>query len=100
MSTIRDENRLLGRFPLGDTSTVYMSGEAAYTFNRPDQAGIITVLVLSPAVAGEIDRAVWSAMANAWDEGHDRVLQSLDEGPCGPCVCENPYRTVVDKLSN
>ena len=58
--------------------------------------GLITVLVLRPDVAGEIDRAVWSAMANAWDEGHDAGDERLD----GPCGCENPYRTVVDKLSN
>lgn len=77
------------RFPLDDTSTVYMSGKAVYNLVRRDRPGIISSVELFPADAEAFRDAVRDAMAEAWDEG---VQVLFDGAPDGDGVVRNPYR--------
>jgi hypothetical protein len=62
---------LRDRFPLGETSTVYMSGKALYTLVRWRKPGLITPIELYPSDAEEFRAAVREAQAEAWAEGYD-----------------------------
>lgn len=59
------------RFPLDDTSTVYMSGKAVYNLVRHDRPGIIASVELLPGDAERFREAVKNALADAWDQGHE-----------------------------
>ena len=63
------------RFPLDDTSTVYMSGKAVYNLVRRDKPGIIAPVDLLPGDAQAFRDAVREAMAEAWDEGANAAWQ-------------------------
>lgn len=58
------------RFPLGDTSAVYMDGTSCYQLVSHDRPGAIATVVMRPEQAEMFRQAIGRAMADAWDEGH------------------------------
>lgn len=79
---------LRNRFPLADTSTVYMSGKSVYNLVRYNKPGIIGSVELLPGDAEMFRAAVRDAMADAWDGG---VARSESRG-ADSAFEENPYR--------
>lgn len=81
------------RFPLDNTSTVYMNGKAVYNLVRRDRPGIIAPVELHPADAEAFRDAVRAAMAEAWDEGHRAGHEEARavHAAC-PNLTPNPYR--------
>jgi hypothetical protein len=76
------------RFPLGDTSTVYMSGKGAYDLVGWGTPGVIASVELTANQAEAFRTAVRRAMAEAWDDGAVAGLAAYSVDDCGP----NPYR--------
>lgn len=96
---------LRSRFPLADTSTVYMSGEAEYHLVRYNRPGLIASVRMLPERAQMLRDAVREALADAWDQGYaasqlewEHVYDghSVDpdeaDGLCTQCGQGNPYR--------
>ena len=80
------------RFPLGDTSTVYMDGTSCYQLVSHDRPGVIATVVMRPEQAEMFRQAIGRAMADAWDEGLECALASgtlLSDRSDWP----NPYRS-------
>ena len=81
------------RFPLGDTSTVYMDGTGCYQLVSLDRPGVIATVVMRPDRAEMYRESIGRAMADAWDEGHNAgcgdPYKRYGECDCGP----NPYRS-------
>lgn len=80
---------LRDRFPLADTSTVYMSGESVYNLVHYNKPGIIRSIELRPEQAEAFREAVREAMAEAWDEG---VEATWNPDGTRNRYTENPYR--------
>lgn len=59
------------RFPLADTSTVYMSGEAVYNLVQYSKPGIIAPVTLSVERAELFREAVKEAMEEAYHKGYE-----------------------------
>ena len=96
---------LRSRFPLADTSTVYMSGEAEYYLVRHNRPGVIASAKMFPGDAQVFRDAVREALADAWDEGYaasQREWEHVYDGHtidpdvsdemCTECGQGNPYR--------
>ena len=94
------------RFPLADTSTVYMDGTSVFHLVSHDHPGIIAAVVMRPDQAETYRESIGRAMAQAWDEGFkvgDRYGSDVTETHAGyrdslPARPENPYLTEGDPL--
>lgn len=80
---------LRDRFPLADTSTVYMNGSAVYNLVHHDKPGIIAPVTMFPAQAEQFRAAIKEAMAEAFEEGADA---RWDVYVGNEDVLINPYR--------
>lgn len=70
-------DRLRERFPLEQTSTVYMTGKSVYNFVRYGTPGIIASVELLPGDAEAIRKEFHKALAEVWAEGRDHGLDDL-----------------------
>lgn len=80
------------RFPLDDTSTVYMSGKSVYHLVRYDAPGIIAPVELDPGQAQAFREAVRAAQADAWSAGFIAGHETARAvNPEWPEPTPNPY---------
>lgn len=93
-------NHLTEGWPLGPTSTVYMSGEGLYHVRRHGKPGILATVKLPFADAAAIRVVVQEALQDARAQGWNEAVYHL-EGVIGSdlrreAMDDNPYEGVVD----